>query len=305
MGRKIRQRVYFESKYEEKVRLFDCRSRPFNMNTFNRLWNVKTPAEARLKIAEQRAKYDKIYPANLEEQALKMCGNDIYQYFIKGYTEKQWGKPATELPSSIIKRIPFRFVFDNNYYDDPCQGIPIGGYNPIIANMLSKAEVMLNTDYFNDKETFDKLTEKIVYTGCIDEFFDYRFGRLEYRSLRFEHKRMETDNYQGNAVINYTGKDIPYTRIIEHKHFDFGQQPFTVVTYEYPEDYQAQNDPYYPINDTSNIRKYEKYKDLSASYPNIMFGGRLGQYSYLDMDDTIESALLLASKELPGENKTT
>jgi len=272
---------------------------PFNMNTFNRLWNIRTPQEARSKITEQCAKYaDIIEPANLEEQALKICGDDIYQYFIKGYTEKQWGKPTTELPPSIIKRIPFRFVYDNNYYDDPYQGIPIGGYTPVIAKMLTKSEVMLNTDYLDNKETLDKIATKTVFTGCIDEFFDFRFGRLEYRSLRFEHQRMETDNYQGNAVINYTDRDIPYTRIIEHKHFEFGQQPFTVVTHEYPEAYSAQNDPYYPINDASNMRMYKQYKELASCYPNIIFGGRLGQYSYLDMDDTIESALLLASQEI-------
>ena len=272
---------------------------PFNMNTFNRLWNVKTPSEAKLEIAEQCEKYAGIIePANLEEQALKTCGDDIYRFFIKGYTEKQWGKSAKELPPFIIKRIPFRFIYDNNYFDDPFQGIPVGGYNQIIEKMLYKSKVKLNTDYFKQRERFNEIADKIVFTGCIDEFFDYQLGRLEYRSLRFEHKRMETANFQGNTVINYTEREVPYTRVIEHKHFEFGQQSFTIVTHEYPATFSKNSEPYYPINNASNMKLYNRYKELAANYPNILFGGRLGQYSYFDMDDTIESALSLASKEL-------
>jgi len=271
---------------------------PFNMNTFNRLWNVATPQEARLKMEAQCAKYKSIVnPANLEEQALKVCGDDIYYFFIKGYTEKQWGKTAIDLPPDIINRIPFRFVFDNNYYDDPYQGIPIGGYTPIINGMLKNSEVMLNSDYFGDRKTFDKIANRVVFTGCIDEFFDFCFGRLEYRSLRFDHKRIEIDNFQGNAVINYTEREIPYTRIIEHKHFYFGQQSFTIVTYEYPEDFSLFNEPFYPLNDALNIKLYKLYKNYAAGFPKFLFGGRLGQYSYFDMDDTIKTALFLASKE--------
>lgn len=272
---------------------------PFNMNTFNRLWGVKTPLEAKLIIEKQCNKYVRIkHPVNLEEQALKFCGDDIYQYFIKGYTEKQWGKSAKDLPSSIIKRIPLRFTYDNNYFDDAFQGIPIGGYNKIITKMLKKSQVYLNTDFLKAKEKFSKMAHKVIFTGCIDAFFNYQLGRLEYRSLKFEHKKINTENFQGNAVINYTEKKIPYTRIIEHKHFEFGQQPITIITYEYPVDYLLQNEPYYPINDTSNMNLYKRYKELAANYPDIIFGGRLGQYSYFDMDDVIESALLLATKEL-------
>ena len=267
---------------------------PFNMNTFNRMWNVKTPLEALLKINEQRGKYSEIIePSNLEEQALKMCGEDIYRFFIQGYTEKQWGKSAKELPPFIIKRIPFRFVYDNNYFDDPFQGIPIGGYNQIITKMLSRTDVLLNTDYFKDREHLNGLAHKVVFTGCIDEFFDYQLGRLEYRSLRFEHQRLEIDNFQGNVAINYTERDVPYTRVIEHKHFEYGQQPFTVVTYEYPATYSKDNEPYYPINDDTNMKLYNRYLELAASCPDVLFGGRLGQFSYFDMDDTIESALSL------------
>ena len=280
--------------YQE--RLFNL---PFNMNTFNRLWNVQTPTEAKMKIAEQCEKNaDIIEPANLEEQALKTCGEDIYRFFIKGYTEKQWGKSAKELPPFIIKRITFRFIYDNNYFDDPFQGIPVGGYNQIIEKMLNKSEVLLNTDFFRHRAQFIELAPKIVFTGCIDEFFDYRLGKLEYRSLRFEHKRIETENFQGNTVINYTERDVPYTRVIEHKHFDFGQQPFTIVTHEYPATCSEQNEPYYPVNDMPNMKLYNRYLELAATCPNIAFRGRLGQYSYFDMDDTIESALWSVSKEL-------
>ncbi|MDH6358025.1 UDP-galactopyranose mutase [Parabacteroides sp. PF5-9] len=270
---------------------------PFNMNTFNKLWGVITPAEALKEIESQRGKYADIEePANLEEQALKLCGEDIYQSLIKGYTEKQWGRDAKELPPFIIKRIPFRFTYDNNYFNDRYQGIPIGGYNPLIDALLKGSEVRLNTNYFEDRQIFDNLADTILYTGCIDAFFDYSLGHLEYRSLHFEHEKPDTDNYQGNAVVNYTERDIPYTRIIEHKHFEFGQQPTTIITKEYPASFTTGKEPYYPINDEQNSRLYQQYKTLAAQQPNVFFGGRLAQYAYFDMDDTIEAALQLAEQ---------
>lgn len=272
---------------------------PFNMNTFNKLWGVNTPEEAKCKIEEQREEYSSIqYPANLEEQALKLCGKDIYEKLIKGYTEKQWGRSATELPSFIIKRLPFRFTYDNNYFNDEYQGIPKGGYNPLIEKLLAGAEVRLDTDYFSARGELDSLADKVLFTGCIDEFYDFRFGPLEYRSLRFEHERLELDNYQGNAVINYCEREIPYTRIIEHKHFEFGKQPHTVITREYPAAFAPGDEPYYPVNDENNMRLYESYRALAAQTPGVLFGGRLAQYAYFDMDDTIAAALTLTQKEL-------
>jgi UDP-galactopyranose mutase len=226
---------------------------PFNMNTFNKLWNVNTPEEAKHKLKEQRRKYDSINePANLEEQALKLCGDDIYYTFIKEYTEKQWGRSAKELPPFIIKRIPFRFTYDNNYFSDPYQGIPENGYTAFIHKLLEGIEVKTNTNYFDDRAYFDRIARKVIFTGCIDEYFDFNLGQLEYRSLRFEHERLGTDNYQGNAVINYNEASVPYTRMIEHKHFNFGDQPFTIVTKEYPQAYTSSEEPYYPINDEKN-----------------------------------------------------
>lgn len=272
---------------------------PFNMNTFYRLWGVMTPEEARAKIDEQRKEYAHIVtPANLEEQALTLCGKDIYTKLIKGYTEKQWGRKATELPAFIIKRIPFRFTFDNNYFNDKYQGIPEGGYNKLIEALLDGVEVRLGTDYFDHREILDKSARKILFTGCIDQYFGYRFGKLEYRSLRFENNRLPIADYQGNAVVNYTSADVPYTRIIEHKHFEFGQQPTTVITYEYPDDFAQGKEPYYPINDTRNSLLYNKYRELSATTPGVIFGGRLGLYTYADMDDTIDAALKLCKTEL-------
>lgn len=271
---------------------------PFNMNTFYQLWGVHTPEEAKTKLAEQRKAYAQITePANLEQQALKLCGQDIYTILIKGYTEKQWGRPAIELPAFIIRRIPFRFTFNNNYFNDPYQGIPIGGYNTLIDALLKDIEVRTNTDYLTQRTHFDSIANKVLFTGCIDEFFDFRLGRLEYRSLRFEEKHLETENFQGNAVVNYTAADVPYTRIIEHKHFEFGTQPHTVITYEYPDNFAPGKEPYYPINDQKNNTLYKKYVELGKSLENIHFGGRLGQYTYADMDDTIAAALALASKE--------
>ena len=271
---------------------------PFNMNTFYQLWGTQTPLEAKAKIAEQCKKYDYItHPANLEEHALKMCGDDIYNTFIKGYTEKQWGRRATELPSFIIKRIPLRFVYNNNYFNDTYQGIPVGGYTPIIESMIKGAEVQINTDYFENKTYFDSLAPKMIFTGRIDEFFDFKFGKLEYRSLHFEHERLEINDFQGNAVVNYNEFDVSFTRIIEHKHFEFGTQPFTIVSKEFPNEYSKDSEPYYPVNDERNHTILGKYKELAKAYGNIYFGGRLAQYAYFDMDDTIEAALEVARKE--------
>lgn len=271
---------------------------PFNMNTFSKLWGVNTPAEAKARIEEQRTRYSFIQePANLEEQALKLCGEDIYRIFIKGYTEKQWGRPATELPAFIIRRIPFRFTFDNNYFDDLYQGIPIGGYNKLIEALLKGTEVRTDTDYFENREYFDDIAAKKLFTGCIDEYFGYEFGALDYRSLRFENEYPDTDNYQGNAVVNYNEREIPYTRIIEHKHFEFGRQPVTVITREYPKEFIKGDEPYYPINDEKNTRIVKQYKAKAALCSDVLFGGRLAQYAYFDMDDTVEAALQLAGKE--------
>ncbi|MCD7901098.1 MAG: UDP-galactopyranose mutase [Bacteroides sp.] len=271
---------------------------PFNMNTFKQLWGVMTPSEAKAKLEEQRGIYAEIEPANLEEQALKLCGEDIYFRFIKGYTEKQWGREATKLPSFIIKRVPFRFIYDNNYFNDIYQGIPIGGFNPLIDKLLQEVEVRLKTDYLQHRNELDRLANKILFTGCVDEFFDCCLGRLEYRSLRFEHEHLQTDNYQGNAVINYTEREVPYTRIVEHKHFDFGTQRTTVISREYPDDYSPGKEPYYPVNDEVNMKLLAQYKQLAAQQLSVLFGGRLAQYAYMDMDDTIELALNLAEKEL-------
>lgn len=293
----VNRLVEFNRYTNSPLALFDGKlyNLPFNMNTFYRLWGVRTPQEAKAKLEEQRAAYAHIEtPRNLEEQALKLCGKDIYLRLIKGYTEKQWGRPATELPAFIIKRIPFRFTFDNNYFDDPYQGIPIGGYNKLTDALLEGIEVRTSTDYFEQRQELDRMADKILYTGCIDEYFDYCFGRLEYRSLRFEHKRPDnTDNYQGNAVVNYCEREVPYTRLIEHKHFEYGTQPFTVITYEYPDSFEPGKEPYYPINDERNMRIFGQYQALARQQSRVLFGGRLAQYTYADMDDTVAAALAL------------
>ncbi|WP_086476186.1 UDP-galactopyranose mutase [Arenibacter amylolyticus] len=270
---------------------------PFNMNTFYQLWGVKTPEEAKAKIDEQRAAYSYIKePKNLEEQALVLGGKDIYEKLIKGYTEKQWGRPATEIPAFIIRRLPFRFNFDNNYFNDTYQGIPIGGYNKLIEGMLEGVEVRTGVNYFKEKEELDALAEKTVFTGKIDEFFNYQFGKLEYRSLHFEHEQLNTPNYQGNAVINYTDKKVPFTRIIEHKHFEFGTQDNTIITREYPHEFSKDNEPYYPINDDKNQALYEKYKNLANKQSKYIFGGRLADYKYYDMHNVIDAALETVKK---------
>lgn len=272
---------------------------PFNMNTFHQLWGVNTPDEARKMIHEQQTAYALLKePANLEEQALKLCGKDIYETLIKGYTEKQWGRPANLLPAFIIRRIPFRFRYDNNYFDDPYQGIPQGGYNKLTAALLQDVEVRLNTDFFEERSYWESIAKKIVFTGCIDEFFDFMCGKLEYRSLQFTEKYLEKCDFQGNAVVNYTELEVPYTRIIEHKYFDYRNQPNTVITYEYPLSYGEGREPYYPINDTANSQIFLQYKEMARQKSNVLFGGRLAQYTYADMDDTIEAALQMADAEL-------
>jgi UDP-galactopyranose mutase len=270
---------------------------PFNMNTFYQLWKVKTPEEARLKINEQRAAYAHIIePQNLEEQALILGGKDIYEKLIKGYTEKQWGRPATQIPAFIIRRLPFRFTYDNNYFNHPYQGIPIGGYNILIENLLKGIEVKTNTNYFENRDYFERIAKKIVFTGKIDEFFNYQFGKLEYRSLHFETEQLQISNFQGVAGMNYTSLDIPYTRIVEHKHFEFGDQPNTIITREYPHEFSKNKEPYYPINDDKNQTLLHKYKTLAQRRNNIIFGGRLAEYKYYDMHQIINNSLLLIRK---------
>jgi len=280
---------------------------PFNMNTFSRMWNIKTPAEAKAKIDEQRAEalaaLNGREPANLEEQALSLVGRDIYEKLIKGYTEKQWGRKCTELPAFIIKRLPVRFVYDNNYFNDKYQGIPVGGYTQIVEKMLEGAEVRLGVDFFKERESLVASAKKVVFTGMIDEFYGYRFGELEYRTLRFETEDLPQENYQGNAVVNYTEAEIPYTRIIEHKHFEFGCQggvatDHTVVTREYPAAWKHGDEPYYPMNDEKNNALFAQYKALAESEKNVIFGGRLGMYKYFDMHHVIAEALACAKKEV-------
>ncbi|MBO6306583.1 MAG: UDP-galactopyranose mutase [Paludibacteraceae bacterium] len=279
---------------------------PFNMNTFYQMWGVRTPEEANAKIEEQRkevaVKLQGREPQNLEEQALLLVGTDIYEKLIKGYTEKQWGRPCTELPAFIIRRLPLRFVYDNNYFNDPYQGIPTAGYNALIDKLLEGVETRVNCDFFARREELSGLAEKIVYTGPIDRFYDYRFGKLQYRTVRFETETLDTPNYQGNAVINYTDRETPFTRIIEHKHFEsFGQavydNPKTVISREYSTEWQPGMEPYYPVNDERNSTLYAQYKALAEKETNVLFGGRLAEYKYYDMAPTIEQALRLANEQ--------
>ena len=270
---------------------------PFNMNTFRELWDIVTPAQAKAIIAEQR-KAIKGEPQNLEEQAISLVGTDIYTKLIKGYTEKQWGRSCTELPAFIIKRLPVRYTFDNNYFNDRYQGIPVGGYNKLIEALLDGIEVRTGVDFLKDRATYQTMAKKIVYTGSIDEYFGYKLGQLEYRGLRFETERLEEENHQGVAVVNYTEREIPYTRIIEHKHFEFGTQPVTYLTREYPADWHPGEEAYYPVNNERNQSLYQQYAALAEQEPNTIFGGRLAEYKYYDMDDVIKSALERATKEL-------
>ena len=269
---------------------------PFNMNTFTKLWGVVTPQEAANRIAQQRTVIQGT-PQNLEEQAISLVGNDIYTKLIKGYTEKQWGRSCTELPAFIIKRLPVRYTFDNNYFNDKYQGIPIGGYNKLINALLEGIEVRLGIDYNDDPAKYSKLATKVVYTGPIDAYFGYSLGRLEYRGLCFETERLEEINHQGVAVMNYTQREVPYTRIIEHKHFEFGTQPVTYITKEYPADWHPGEEAYYPVNNDKNQQLYEKYASLAKQESNVIFGGRLAEYKYYDMDDVIKSALICAEEE--------
>ena len=279
-------------------------SLPFNMYTFNKMWGVVTPEEARAKIEEQRRAAGITEPKNLEEQAISLVGTDIYEKLIKGYTQKQWGRPCAELPSFIIKRLPVRFTFDNNYFNALYQGIPVGGYTRLVQNLLDGIEVRLNVDYLQDKPALDALAERVVYTGPIDAYFAYSLGTLEYRSVRFETELLDTPNFQGNAAVNYTDADSPYTRIIEHKWFTFGKDeagndlPKTVISREYSSEWHPGDEPYYPVNDTKNSALYAKYKALADKEQNILFGGRLGEYKYYDMDAVIAAALSAAEKEL-------
>lgn len=272
---------------------------PFNMNTFHKLWGVVTPKEAQEKIEQQKREYSVEHPENLEEQAINLVGPDVYTRLVKGYTEKQWGKRATELPAFIIKRLPVRFTYDNNYFNDDYQGIPIGGYTKMVEKMLEGTEVRLNENFLEKRQEYQDLAETVVYTGMIDEYFDYCFGELEYRSLRFETEVLDEENFQGNAVVNYTEYEVPYTRIIEHKHFEYGRQPKTVITREYPKNWTKGDEPYYPMNDERNAALYAKYRELAEQEGHVLFGGRLGQYKYYDMDDTVEAALQCVKELFP------
>ncbi|HAE45173.1 MAG TPA: UDP-galactopyranose mutase [Lachnospiraceae bacterium] len=270
---------------------------PFNMNTFSKMWDIRTPAEAKAVIAKQISDLNIDEPKNLEEQALKLVGRDVYEKLVKGYTEKQWGRPCTELPAFIIKRLPLRFTYDNNYFRDPHQGIPKEGYNVLVEKLLGDSEVLLNTEYRDFAAQNPDIAEKTVYTGMIDEFYDFCYGNLEYRSVRFEDEHYDTDNYQGNAVVNYTESVVPYTRIIEHKHFAFGTQPTTIISKEYPSEWRPGVEPYYPINNERNNELYKKYQALAEKEEKVIFGGRLGTYRYYDMDKVIAAALEAAGKE--------
>lgn len=271
---------------------------PFNMNTFSKMWNIATPQEAKEIIASQIADLNITEPKNLEEQALSLVGKDVYEKLIKGYTEKQWGRDCKDLPSFIIKRLPLRFIYDNNYFNDRYQGIPIGGYTKIVEKMLDGIEVRLNTNYLDNREEFDAMADKIVYTGMIDQFYDYKLGVLEYRSVRFETEELPMENYQGNAVVNYTEREVPYTRIIEHKHFEFGKQPTTIISREYSSEWKKGDEPYYPVNNDKNNALYQQYKELADKEHKVIFGGRLGGYKYYDMDKVIAAALEMCEKEL-------
>ncbi|MFQ6880645.1 MAG: UDP-galactopyranose mutase [Oscillospiraceae bacterium] len=282
---------------------------PFNMNTFSKMWNIRTPQEAKDIIASQIAELNITEPKNLEEQALSLAGRDVYEKLVKGYTEKQWGRDCKELPSFIIKRLPLRFTYDNNYFNDRFQGIPMGGYTQIVEKMLEKADVVCGVDFFDMRDEKNRLTgqlpdgtqvsyDKILFTGQIDEYYDYKFGPLEYRSVRFETEKLDMENYQGNAVVNYTDREVPYTRIIEHKHFEFGKQPTTIISREYSSEWKPGVEPYYPVNNEKNNALYEKYAAQAKEEGDVIFGGRLGQYKYYDMDKVLMAALECCEEEL-------
>lgn len=277
---------------------------PFNMNTFSKMWGIRTPEEAKEIIEKQKAAEAVDEPKNLEEQALSLVGRDVYEKLVKGYTEKQWGKDCTELPASIIKRLPVRFIYDNNYFNDRWQGIPMGGYTAMVQRMFGDTEILLNTEYADFIAENPDVADRIIYCGPIDAYFDYQLGALEYRSLRFETEKVECENWQGNAVVNYTERAVPYTRIIEHKHFEFGKDangneiPVTIITREYPATWERGDEPYYPINDDRNTKLYEQYAELADKEGNVVFAGRLGGYKYYDMDKAIDAAFDLVKDEL-------
>lgn len=291
--RYVNQFVQFNNFIYSPIAVFnnEVYNLPFNMNTFNKLWGVVTPIEAQNIINKQIIESKISNPSNLEEQAISLVGLDIYEKLIKGYTEKQWGKSAVDLPAFIIKRLPVRFTYDNNYFNDKYQGIPIGGYNKLIDGLLANVEVKTNIDYFENKEYWDSIANKVVYTGPIDQFYNYKFGKLEYRTLQFENELLEISNFQGNAGVNYTAKNIPYTRIVEHKHFEFGNQSNTIITKEYSSQWKPGSEPFYPINDFINNSIFNRYKELAELESNIIFGGRLAEYKYYDMHQIIASAL--------------
>ena len=280
-------------------------SLPFNMYTFNRMWGVVTPQQAQEKIERQRLETGISEPRNLEEQAISLVGTDIYEKLVKGYTEKQWGRPCHQLPASIIKRLPVRFTFDNNYFNARYQGIPIGGYTAMVERMLAGISVQLSQDYLENREAWNALADRIVYTGSIDAYFNYRFGPLNYRSVHFETELLDTFNYQGNAVVNYTDRETPYTRIIEHKWFDFAEQPKTVISREYSSEWRRGIEPYYPVNDEKNNALYAAYRALAQQESHVIFGGRLAEYRYYDMDTVLAAALEMAKKELTDSRKNT
>ncbi len=271
---------------------------PFNMNTFSKMWGIVTPGEAKAKIADQIADLHITNPRNLEEQALSLVGRDVYEKLIKGYTEKQWGRDCRDLPAFIIRRLPLRFTYDNNYFNDRFQGIPMGGYTRIVEKLLSGIEVRLNTDYLQHRDELNALADKVIYTGMIDQYYDYCLGVLEYRSVRFETEELEQENFQGNAVVNYTERQVPYTRIIEHKHFEFGEQPTTIISREYSSEWKKGDEPYYPVNDEKNNGLYRQYQEKAREEKKVIFGGRLGSYQYYDMDKVIAAALDLCGREL-------
>lgn len=269
---------------------------PFNMNTFSKMWNIKTPSEAKAIIEKQIEELNITEPQNLEEQALSLVGTDVYEKLIKGYTEKQWGRDCKELPAFIIKRLPLRFTYDNNYFNDRYQGIPIGGYTKIVEKMLEGSDVLLDTDYFEFIKDNEGIADKVLFTGMIDEYYDFCYGHLEYRTVRFETEVLDCDNYQGNAVVNYTDREVPYTRIIEHKHFEFGKQEKTIISREYSTEWEPGMEPYYPVNNERNNDLFEKYKALADKEEKVIFGGRLGNYKYYDMDKVIIVALEAVEK---------
>ena len=289
--------IYCQDMEGIHVHIYGAHILPFNMNTFSKLWNISTPEQAREIIETQRAEI-KGEPENLEEQAISLVGREVYEKLVKGYTEKQWGRDCKELPAFIIRRLPVRYTYDNNYFNDLYQGIPVGGYNVIIEALFEGCDIKTGVDYLEKKEYYDSLGKQVVYTGTIDAYFGYEFGKLEYRSLRFETEILDEENHQGVAVVNYTDRETPYTRIIEHKHFEFGTQPKTVITREYPVTWQEGMEPYYPVNDEKNQALYQKYAALAVGEKNVIFGGRLGEYKYYDMDKVIESAMKKAEEVL-------